>query len=79
VRVFAKVVIGERGNLDAPFSQWRYVQSHNAETIEEIFSEAPLADESIQVGVCGDDHANIHAVGLRLADAVNFAGIQEAQ
>ena len=78
-RVLAQVVVGERGNFDAPLPQRRDVQRDDIETIEEVFAEPALGDQAVEVGVGRGDDADVDAGRVHLADRVDFAGLEEAQ
>ena len=55
------------------------VQADDAEAVEEVLAEAPLADQRVEVGVGGDDQADVDAARLRIANRVNLVRFQEAQ
>ena len=72
-------MLDERRDLLAPLAQRRQPQPDDVEAVEEVFAEAPLGHEGFEVGVGGGDDADVHLDGLRLAEAVDFAGLEEPQ
>ncbi len=59
--VLAQVVVGQHRNLDAAFAQRRDVQADDVEAVEEVFAEAALRDQRVEVGVGGGDQAHVDA------------------
>ena len=55
------------------------MQADDVEAVEEIFAEAALGDEGVEVGVGGGDDAHVGADRLGLADRMDLAGLEEAQ
>ena len=65
-------------NLLAALAQGRDVEPH-VQPEEQVFAEAPLADELAQVVVGGGDDADVGAHRVRLAERLHFAGFEESQ
>ena len=61
LRVLLQVVIGKRRDLHAPLAQRRQVEADDVEAVEEVFAEAALGDQGVEIGVGGGDDADIDA------------------
>ena len=72
-------MIDQRRDLLAPLAQRRQPQPDDVEAVEQVLAEAPVGDERLEVGVGGGDDADVDLHRLRLAEAVDFVGLEEAQ
>ena len=72
-------MLDERRNLLAALAQRRQLQPDDVEAVEEVLAEAALGDELFEVGVGRGDDADVDLDGLRLAERVDFVGLEEAQ
>ena len=72
-------MIDERRNLLAALAQRRQPQADDVEAVEEVLAEAPVGDERLEIGVGGGDDADVDLDRLRLAEAVDLVGLEEAE
>ena len=72
-------MVDERRNLLAPLAQRRQPQPDDVEAVEEVLAEPALGDQRFEVGVGRGDDADVDLDRLRLAEAVHFVGLEEAQ
>ena len=72
-------MIDERRDLFAPLAQRRQPQADDVEAVEEVLAEASLGDQRLEVGVGGGDDAHVDLDRLRLAEAVHFVRLEEAE
>ena len=77
--VLVQEVIDQPGNVLAAIAQRRQVDAHHVEPIKQILAEVALGDFFLQIDVGGGDHAHVHLHRLRIADALEFALLQDAQ
>nr|GFD24377.1 hypothetical protein [Tanacetum cinerariifolium] len=71
--------IGQRQDVFATLTQRRQVQSNDIQTVEQVFTETPVTDHVFQIQVRGGEDAHVCAAGDRVADALVFFVLNEAQ
>ena len=54
-------------------------EADDVEAVEEVFAEATVGDQLLEVGVGGGDDANVDVDRAWLAERVDFAGLEKAQ
>ena len=72
-------MLDQRRNFLAPLAQRRDVDADDVEPVVEVFAEASVGDELIEVGVGGGDDADVDELRPRLAERLDLAGFEEAQ
>ena len=63
----------------APVAQRRHVDPDHAQAIVQILTELAFGHSLFEVGVGGGEHADVDALGLRLADGHDLLLLQESQ
>src|SRR5947207_14762922 len=72
-------MLGERWNVLAAVAQRGQHHLDDVEAIEEVLTEAPLADPRREVAVGGGDHAHVDGRGLRRTEPSDFAALERAE
>ena len=72
-------VLGQRGDLLAALAERRDGEADDGEAVVEVFAEASLGDEALEVGVGRGDHAHVDADGPRVAEGLDLARLEESQ
>jgi len=70
---------GQQGNVFTALAQCGQMNLHGVDAEEQVFAEVAGGCFLVQLRVGGGEHADIHAPGLRGADALQFAGFENAQ
>ena len=74
----AQEVLGQKGNVVAPFTKRRHTQGDDVESVVQIFPETALAHGGAQVLVGGRNQAQVN-LGCSAAQALHLTLLQHAQ
>src|SRR5207253_2889356 len=77
--VAAPEMAGEQGNVLAPLAQRWQAEFDRIEAKQQVLSEFPRRRFGMDVGVRGRDDADVHALRLGRADALELARLEHAQ
>ena len=72
-------MVDERRDFVAPLAQRRDGQRDDVQPVEQILAEPALLHQALEVGVGRGDDADVDGEGVRLAERVDLAGLEEAQ
>ena len=72
-------MVDEKGDIFAPFTQRRHLESHDVQPVEEILAEAFFGDLARQIPGGRGDHADIDLSRLRLSDGADLFFLDRAQ
>lgn len=76
---FSNKVVDKGLNVFAAVSQGCQVDGEDVEAVEEVFAEFSLFDAFAQVSVCGGHDADVDFSGLGVANAFDFAFLDDAE
>ena len=69
----------ERGDIFAPFAQWRQRNLDRVEAKKQVLPEPPGRDFIVQVGVGRGNNPHIRVQGARGTDSLELARLDDAQ
>ena len=77
--IASNVVLDQGRDFFTALAQRRHSQPDDVEAVEEVFAEASLRDQLLEIGVGRGDDADVHLDRMGLAERVDLVGLEKAE